>query len=415
MLLPASHLPASQHEETTPCEATREPVRAEEKAWPNPLRVPRIRLWQASTVHFTVVGVSVNISHVTRLHRISDEAHDQPRGVDWFPSILLLAEVRLLALPCGAAGVSWPCLAVHGRSHVERQRRSYPSGRPSVPDSPVTGQLPSAPRTMSAEAGSAPGTAAAAPAMSDPRLGESLTSMDWLPRVNVGKTDGDGKPSYSYANLITFAINSVKEEEKKMTLADIYKWIEDNFPYYQSAGNGWKVRCRPTQPVPEAGGGLCYPQLTAAVDSLSPVPLTLAQNSIRHNLSLNKCFVKKERDSGDPGKGNYWCVLSRATVCSNRSALRSPCLQSMPTLAQDDSREPRGGRRLWQNPAAKATKGMTAPPLLPAFARVTSADPLLAGRTERRNHTMTKGVGGIAIACSPEQSAVPRAPGSPGV
>lgn len=90
--------------------------------------------------------------------------------------------------------------------------------------------------------GGAAGAAAAAPMMSDPRLGQSLTSMDWLPRVNVGKTDGDGKPSYSYANLITFAINSVKDDEKKMTLADIYKWIEDNFPYYQSAGNGWKVR-----------------------------------------------------------------------------------------------------------------------------------------------------------------------------
>jgi len=110
-------------------------------------------------------------------------------------------------------------------------------------------------------------------------LESSLTSMDWLPRLNVGgamKTsavgglgvqairksqnalDGDGtadggdggaggrdgKPPYSYANLITFAINS--SPKKKMTLSEIYQWICDNFPYYRDAGNGWKVRINPT-------------------------------------------------------------------------------------------------------------------------------------------------------------------------
>ena len=50
----------------------------------------------------------------------------------------------------------------------------------------------------------------------------------------------DGKPPYSYANLITFAINS--SHKKKMTLSEIYAWICENFPYYNSAGNGWKVR-----------------------------------------------------------------------------------------------------------------------------------------------------------------------------
>lgn len=49
----------------------------------------------------------------------------------------------------------------------------------------------------------------------------------------------DGKPPYSYANLITFAINSSKN--KKMTLSEIYQWICNEFPYYKDAGNGWKV------------------------------------------------------------------------------------------------------------------------------------------------------------------------------
>ena len=50
----------------------------------------------------------------------------------------------------------------------------------------------------------------------------------------------DGKPAYSYANLITFAISST--ESKRMTLSEIYQWIGDHFPYYRDAGNGWKVR-----------------------------------------------------------------------------------------------------------------------------------------------------------------------------
>ena len=113
-------------------------------------------------------------------------------------------------------------------------------------------------------------------------LESSLTAMDWLPRLSVGGALGgpqnmpgvgpnsklmgghtalrkapnspldtsatldncevpvkDGKPPYSYANLITFAINSCNK--KKMTLSDIYSWICENFPFYKDAGNGWKV------------------------------------------------------------------------------------------------------------------------------------------------------------------------------
>jgi len=49
----------------------------------------------------------------------------------------------------------------------------------------------------------------------------------------------EGKPPYSYVNLITFAINSTAK--KRMTLNEIYQWISENFHYYRKAGNGWKV------------------------------------------------------------------------------------------------------------------------------------------------------------------------------
>uniref|UniRef100_A0A3B3WLJ4 Fork-head domain-containing protein n=1 Tax=Poecilia mexicana TaxID=48701 RepID=A0A3B3WLJ4_9TELE len=92
-------------------------------------------------------------------------------------------------------------------------------------------------------------------------LESSLTSMDWLPQLGMraaiqkkivhldpGTTldqeeaaqHRDGKPPYSYASLITFAING--SPRKRMTLSEIYQWICDNFPYYREAGSGWKVR-----------------------------------------------------------------------------------------------------------------------------------------------------------------------------
>lgn len=48
------------------------------------------------------------------------------------------------------------------------------------------------------------------------------------------------RPPYSYMALIQFAINS--HRSKRMTLKEIYTWIEDRFPYFrQVAKPGWKV------------------------------------------------------------------------------------------------------------------------------------------------------------------------------
>ena len=108
-------------------------------------------------------------------------------------------------------------------------------------------------------------------------LNSSLTAMDWLPKLNARAgvveeyvPEEERKPPYSYASLIRLAI--LNSPGQKATLSDIYKWIQEQFLYYKNQTNlGWK-------------------------------------NSIRHNLSLNKCFMKVSRSRHDPGKGCYWAI-----------------------------------------------------------------------------------------------------------
>ncbi|XP_064007616.1 forkhead box protein N3 isoform X8 [Pogoniulus pusillus] len=84
------------------------------------------------------------------------------------------------------------------------------------------------------------------------------------------KQNPNCKPPYSFSCLIFMAIED--SPTKRLPVKDIYNWILEHFPYFANAPTGWK-------------------------------------NSVRHNLSLNKCFKKVDKDrSQSIGKGSLWCI-----------------------------------------------------------------------------------------------------------
>ncbi|XP_034670361.1 forkhead box protein K2 [Drosophila subobscura] len=95
----------------------------------------------------------------------------------------------------------------------------------------------------------------------------ALSTISLFPQSQRIFQPEEPKPQHSYIGLIAMAILS--STEMKLVLSDIYQYILDNYSYFRSRGPGWR-------------------------------------NSIRHNLSLNDCFIKSGRSAN--GKGHYWAI-----------------------------------------------------------------------------------------------------------
>ncbi|KAL8964693.1 MAG: hypothetical protein Q9197_006841 [Variospora fuerteventurae] len=152
------------------------------------------------------------------------------------------------------------------------------------------------------------------------------------------------KPQLSYAQLIGMAI--LRAPDRRLTLAQIYKWISDSFSFYRlsSTPTGW-------------------------------------QNSIRHNLSISDAFTKQERRKDDPGKGNYWVIVPgmEAKFLKQKSCRRPPSAggPAMKTFLQPLIGLGSSSRRIPGTVAeAPAEQASIVPPQPSSDATIPASDPI---------------------------------------
>lgn len=164
--------------------------------------------------------------------------------------------------------------------------------------------------------------AAASTVEKQPEQKVSVTATAPVPQVTQSASGNDSsqvvddqKPPYSYAQLIVQAISSA--QDRQLTLNEIYSYITKNYPFYRTADRGW-------------------------------------QNSIRHNLSLNRHFVKVPRPQEEPGKGSFWRIDSQSESKLIEQAFRRRRQRGVPCF-----RAPYGGPSSRSAPASPSHSGIS--------------------------------------------------------
>nr|XP_020472410.1 forkhead box protein M1 isoform X2 [Monopterus albus] len=229
-------------------------------------------------------------------------------------------------------------------------------------------------------------------------LDDSLTNIQWLGRMNTCGLEPDPtkqmtnkenqntssqafqahsaqihasavqqhmskRPPYSYMAMIQFAINS--RPNRRMTLREIYMWIEEHFPYFREVAKpGWK-------------------------------------NSIRHNLSLHDMFI---RETSPDGKVSFWTIRPEANRCLTLDQVYKPQRRMLP----DARKTPTCSERKMK-PLLPRTDSYLVPFQLPVTSSVClpSSSALFTPSCSQQKHNTSRGVKRVRIAPKVTQSNTP--------